>query len=237
MARIGQQAENEWLDLKTGIMDQLISATGLAGHAMLMDCRSLSLASVPLPKETAVVIMDTKTPRGLVDSAYNARRAECERAARQLGVSALRDISRVNFEQFANQLEPLIRRRARHVITENERTLKAAQAMRQGNAWQLGQLMNASHESLRDDFEVSSAALDTMVELAQNHAACYGARMTGAGFGGCAIALVKADKDDLQEFVHHVDLGYQANIKTTPDVFVCQAGAGASLVLACGGYF
>ena len=230
MALIGQQVENQWLGLKSGIMDQLISATGIAGHAMLMDCRSLSLEPAPLPKATAVVIMDTKTPRGLVDSAYNARRADCEAAAKQLGVPALRDVSHAEFERYANQLDPVIRRRAQHVITENERTLSAAKAMREGDARQLGQLMNASHESLRDDFEVSSVALDAMVELAGSHAACHGARMTGGGFGGCAIALVDADATGIQEFIHHVEEGYQARMQLMPAVFVCQATGGASLV-------
>jgi len=230
MARIGQQAENGWLGLKTGIMDQLISATGVAGHALLIDCRSLSLEPAPLPPETAVVVMDTKTSRGLVDSAYNERRSACEEAAQNLSVAALRDVSYADFERHAKLLDPVVRRRARHVITENERTLMATQALRQGKARQVGQLMNDSHKSLRDDFEVSSVALDTMVELAQDHVACYGARMTGAGFGGCAVALVDADGDKLRGFIDHVEEGYQAIMHRPPSVFVCQAAAGASLV-------
>jgi galactokinase len=230
MAQIGQQVENKWLSLQTGIMDQLISANAIAGHAMLLDCRSLSLTPVPLPPETAVVILDTNTRRGLVDSAYNQRRAACETAARQLGIPALRDISLAEFNRQADRLDPIIRQRARHVISENERTLLAAEAMRQNDAAQMGQLMNASHQSLRDDFEVSSPALDTIVELAQNHPLSYGARMTGAGFGGCAVAMVKDDPAGLQDFMRRVEAGYRARMQITATLFVCQATGGASFI-------
>jgi galactokinase len=228
MAQIGQQTENEWLNLQTGIMDQLISAAGVAGHALLMDCRSLSLTPVPLPEGTTVIIMDTKTPRGLVDSAYNERRAECERAAQLLGVPALRDVSRADFEYHAGRLDPLIRQRARHVISENERTLLAAQAMREGNGRRLGDLMNASHDSLRDDYEVSSATLNVMVEIARQQEGCLGARMTGGGFGGCAIALVK--EQQTETFITRVFQAYQMRTQLTPDIYGCQPSPGASLV-------
>ena len=228
MAQIGQQTENEWLDLQTGIMDQLISASGVDGHAMLMDCRSLTLEPVPLPETTAVVIMDTKTPRGLVDSAYNQRRAECEQAAQVLGVTALRDVSVAEFEQQADQLDPLIRQRARHVVTENERTLLAAEVMRAGNGRRLGELMNASHESLRYDYEVTSDTLNAMVEIAREQEGCLGARMTGGGFGGCAIALVM--EQDVELFVANVFEGYAARTQLTPDIYACRPSAGAGLV-------
>jgi galactokinase len=230
MAQIGRQVENEWLGLRTGIMDQLISANAIAGHAMLLDCRSLSLTPVPLTPDTAVVILDTNTRRGLVDSAYNQRRAACESAARQLGIPALRDISLAEFARQADRLDPIIRQRAGHVISENQRTLLAAEAMRRGDAAQMGQLMNASHQSLRDDFEVSSPALDTLVELAQNHPLCYGARMTGAGFGGCAVALVRDDPAGLQDFMRRVETGYRARMQIAATLFVCQAAAGAALI-------
>lgn len=230
MAQIGQQVENEWLGLHTGIMDQLISANAIAGHAMLLDCRSLSLTPVPLPPDTAVVILDTNTRRGLVNSAYNERRTACETAARQLGIPVLRDISLAEFTTRADELEPAIRQRARHVISENERTLLAAETMQHGDAVQMGQLMNVSHQSLRDDFEVSSPALDTIVQLAQNHPLCYGARMTGAGFGGCAVALVKDDPAGLEDFMQQIAAGYQTRMQVAATLFVCRAVAGATLI-------
>ena len=228
MAQIAQQTENRWLGLQSGIMDQLISANGVAGHALLMDCRTLSLSPVPLPAGTAVVVMDTKTPRGLVNSAYNQRRAECERAAEVLGVAALRDADLTDLEQAADRLDAVVFRRARHVISENERTLRAAEAMRAGDAAALGRLMNASHDSLRDDYEVTSHTLDTMVNSARRQSGCLGARMTGAGFGGCAIALVR--QADVTPFMANVAREYEQTTGLTPDLFPCQPSAGAGLV-------
>ncbi len=193
MALAGQAAENEWLGVKCGIMDQMISAAGVEDRALLIDCRSLETRSAPLPPDTAVVILDTNTRRGLVDSKYNERREQCESAARHFGLAALRDIDVETFAEREHELDALRRKRARHVITENERTLRARDAMNAGDANTLGSLMIESHISLRDDFEVSSAALDAIVECANADYACYGARMTGAGFGGCAVALVRAD--------------------------------------------
>ncbi len=190
MALLGQRVENEWLGVQSGIMDQMISARGQAGHALLLDCRSLEGQLVPLPSQIAVVILDTGTRRALVGSAYNERRAQCQAAADFFGVAALRDVSLEAFEARAAELDALPRRRARHVITENERTRRSAEAMLRGDVRSLGALMDASHASLRDDFEVSSPALDRMVEIARAQPGCYGARMTGAGFGGCAVALV-----------------------------------------------
>ena len=228
MAQIGQQTENRWLGLQTGIMDQLISANGVAGHALLMDCRALSLSPVPLPPGTAVVVMDTKTPRGLVNSAYNQRRAECERATEALGVPALRDAGPADLERAAGLLDAVAFRRARHVITENERTLRAAGAMGAGDADELGRLMNASHDSLRDDYEVTSHTLDTMVASARRQGGCLGARMTGAGFGGCAIALVR--EADVAPFMANVAREYEQSTHLTPDLFVARPAAGAGLV-------
>jgi galactokinase len=159
MARLGQRAENEWVGVRCGIMDQMISAAGRAGHALLIDCRSLHAEAVPFPPGTTVVVLDTATRRGLVDSAYNERRRQCEYAARAFDVPALRDVSSERFEVECGQLDEITRRRARHVVTENERTLQAADAMRRGDAVTLGRLMNASHASLRDDFAVSSREL------------------------------------------------------------------------------
>jgi galactokinase len=230
MALAAQRAENEWIGVQCGIMDQMISASGEEGHALLIDCRTLETRSVPVPADTAVVILDTSTRRGLVDSAYNDRRAHCEMAAAQLGVRALRDVDLATFEREQGRLEPLIRRRARHVVTENERTLRAADALRRGDADEMGRLMNDSHASLRDDFEVSRRELDVMVELAQAHPACHGARMTGAGFGGCAVALVR--RADAEDFAQMVAAGYQAQTGLTPRLYVCSATAGASVEIA-----
>ncbi len=228
MAKLGQRAENQWVGVNCGIMDQLISAAGHADHALLIDCRSLAAESVPLPPGVVVTILDTSTRRGLVDSAYNERRAQCEAAARHFGVKALRDVSVEQFERAAEGLEETTRRRAKHVVSENARTLEAAAAMRAGDAAQLGLLMNQSHESLRDLYEVSSDALNAMVESAQAQPACYGARMTGAGFGGCAMALVNAEY--VESFVRETELAYSRRTGHTPAVYVCHATNGAEVV-------
>lgn len=230
MARVGQMAENQWMGVNSGIMDQMISAAGQTDHALLIDCRSLEVEAVPLPPQTAVVIMDTNTRRGLVDSAYNERRQQCETAAAFFGVSALRDVTLTTFEAQATNLEEVVRRRARHVITENGRVLQARTAMQQHDAPLLGQLMNASHTSLRDDFAVSSPALNTIVELAQQQPGCYGARMTGAGFGGCAVALVQATPHTLTHFVQTVATRYEAATQLIPSLYICQATDGASVI-------
>ena len=225
MALACQAAENEWLGVKCGIMDQMISAAGVEDRALLIDCRSLETFTAPLPAGTVVVILDTGTRRGLVDSKYNERRAQCEAAARHFGVTALRDVDVATFERRAHELDPLIRQRARHVISENERTLRAREAMNAGDATLLGQLMVESHVSLRDDFEVSSDALDAIVDCANAEAACYGARMTGAGFGGCAVALVQAEQAD--GFVKRVDARYRAATANEPALYVTRASKGA----------
>jgi len=225
MARLGQRAENEWIGVNCGIMDQLISAAGRSGHALLVDCRSLKTRPVPFPPGVAVVILDTATRRGLVDSAYNERRAQCESAAAYFGMAALRDVDLELFERLSGDLEEPARSRALHVITENSRTLQAVEAMERGELCALGVLMCKSHASLRDDYEVSSEALDAMVESAMAHKACYGARMTGAGFGGCAVAVVDAEAAD--DFVQTVAADYQNKTGHTPAVYVCQASNGA----------
>jgi len=228
MAKIGQRAENDWVGVNCGIMDQLIAAAGRRDHALLIDCRSLDAQAVPLPPGTCVVVMDTATRRGLVDSAYNERRAQCEAAARFFGVPALRDVSLDQFHARASQLDALTRRRARHVLTENDRTLKAAEALRRGDARDLGQLMIASHASLRDDFEVSSVELNALVEAALRRPACFGARLTGAGFGGCAVALVRAEA--AADFVIAVAADYQAATGRVPALYVCRATDGAAVM-------
>jgi len=244
MARLGQRAENDWVGVNCGIMDQMISAAGRDGHALLLDCRSLEYELVPLPVGTSMMVLDTGTRRGLVDSAYNERRRQCEVAATHFGVVALRDVTGEEFAAREQELDQVTRRRARHIISENARTVEAAAMMRAGDSARLGELMNASHESLQLDFEVSSEnasheslqldfevsseALDTMVGCARQHAECLGARMTGAGFGGCAVALAVAEgAADLARIV--VD-EYRRATGHQPNAYVCAATDGAAVV-------
>jgi len=228
MALAAKKVENEWLELQTGIMDQLISAKGKDGFALLIDCRSLESQLVPLPDGVTIVVLDTGTRRGLVDSAYNERVAQCKIASNFFGVAALRDVSLEVFDEQSHELDALIQRRSRHVVTENTRTLQAAQAMQAGDAVKLGQLMNASHLSLRDDYEVSSLELNTIVEISNSQPGCFGARMTGAGFGGCAIALVENHTAPL--FANKVLEAYHKQTGIQPSVYICHPANGAELV-------
>ncbi len=228
MAQIGQRAENQWVGMNCGIMDQMISASGAEDHALLIDCRSLETESVPIPPETNVVVLDTATRRGLVDSAYNERRRQCEAAATFFSVPALRDVDMTTFSQRAHELDDLTMRRARHVVSENERTLEAAKAMSAGDEEELGRLMNASHVSMRDDFEISSNELDTMVSIAQEQPGCFGARMTGGGFAGCAVALVESDM--AKSFAASVAGEYAAATGLQPLIYICEATNGADLI-------
>jgi galactokinase len=224
IAAVGQRVENEIVGVKGGIMDQLISATAVEGAASLIDCRSLAVEPVLLPEGTRVVIMDTMTRRELVDSEYNLRREACMRAAADIGVPALRD---ANLNQLDQVVAEVDRRRARHVIAENLRVLEAVDAMRANDAAQLGVLMNASHESLSTDYEVSSRALDEMSAIARAHSACFGARMTGGGFAGSAVALV--DNGSVDGFVDHVRSAYSDSAGRDPDLWVVTPSAGASV--------
>ncbi len=228
MARLGQRAENRWIGVNCGIMDQLASAAGQNGHALLIDCRSLDIRPAPLPAGVAVVILDTGTRRGLVDSAYNERRSQCEAAAEFFQVKALRDVTAEIYEQRAGQLPEITRRRAHHVITENLRVERAVAAMQRGDAAALGELMNESHASLQDDYEVSSDALNAMVDAARKHPACFGARMTGAGFGGCAVAIIKSEAAD--DFARRVAADYQQATGHSPAVYVTGATPGAEAI-------
>lgn len=226
MAQLGQRAENKWVGVNCGIMDQLISAIGRAGHALLIDCRDLSHTAVPLPKGYAVVIMDTMTRRGLVDSLYNERRQQCQQVAAQFGVEKLRDVSLAQFEARASELDATALRRARHVITENARTQEAAAVMKAGDAARLGALMNASHDSLRDDFEVTNHELNAIVSLARLYPACQGARMTGAGFGGCAVALL--EEAAVADFSARIVREYKGLTGKAPMLYVTHGTDGAS---------
>lgn len=228
MARLGQRAENGWVGVNSGIMDQMISASGRAGKALLIDCRDLSTELLPLPTGVRVVVLDTGTRRGLVASAYNERRSQCEAVADFFGVTALRDVTAEQLMARAGELEPLSLRRARHVVTENERVMQARSAMLADDARLLGLLMNASHDSLRDDFEVSSPALNSMVDLMRVETGCLGARMTGAGFGGCAVALV--DENEVEAASARVAERYREQTGHEPALYICQPTDGAGLV-------
>ncbi len=231
LARVCQKADNEFVGIQSGIMDQFISALARADHALLIDCRDLSYESVPLPRGATIVVCDTMKRRRLVDSEYNARRAECEQAARllatQLGkpVRALRDVSPSELARCADALPPIVARRARHVVTENARVLDAAAAARRGDLAAFGALMDASHASLRDDYAVSCAELDAMVEIARQQSGCFGARLTGAGFGGCTVNLV--EDGAVPTFVANVAQAYAARTGREPQIYPCRASAGA----------
>jgi galactokinase len=228
MAVACRRAENDWVGVASGIMDQLIGACGEAGRALLIDCRDLSTDAVPLPDGTQVVILDTGTRRGLVGSAYNERRSQVDAAAAALGVDVLRDVTVEVLREHGGALDPGVRKRARHVVLENARVLRAAEAMRTGDAGRLGALMNDSHASLRDDFEVSGTALDAIVEAAQAQEGCFGARMTGAGFAGCAVALVREASVDA--FCEAVEGRYRAATEHEPALYPVRASDGAGRV-------
>ncbi|MCA1900149.1 MAG: galactokinase [Chloroflexi bacterium] len=229
MAQIAQRAENRWVGVNCGIMDQMASAASKEGCALFLDCRALEIQYAPLPEKTSVVILDTSTRRGLVDSAYNERRSQCEEAARWFGVKALRDVRAEDLKRGEGELSEVVMKRARHIVTENQRVLEAAQAMRAGDIKRLGELFNASHASLRDDFEVANEALNQIVECAQEQPSCYGARMTGAGFGGCAVALVEEGKTSA--FVDAVSAAYKQRSGLDAVCYVCRPAAGAGVIV------
>ena len=229
-ALAAQKVENEWMGIGSGIMDQLIVATAQQHHATLIDCRTLDGEPTRMPDGIAVVILDTGTRRKLVGSAYDERRGSCERAASVAGVTALRDLSIRDLEALADDLDDETFRRARHVVSENARTVEAATALTDGEIERFGRLVNASHASLRDDFEVSSDALDLMVDIATGINGCIGARMTGAGFGGCAVAFVRTT--DADSFVEEVLDRYRATGACEPKAYVTGAGSAASIVTA-----
>lgn len=225
-ARAGQRVENEWLGANTGLMDQLTIAVAESGAALLIDCRSLEVGPVPLPDEVAIVVLDTGTRRQVADSGYNDRRAACERAAHGLGVTALRDASLADLE-FAD-LDAEDARRARHVITENARTLEVASALSGGEVERAGRLMSESHASLRDDFEASGPALDAIVDAAMAAPGCLGARMTGGGFAGCAVALV--DRTALPVFLDATARSYADAWGEVGELLEVRPAAGVSLL-------
>ncbi|OPZ82374.1 MAG: Galactokinase [bacterium ADurb.Bin429] len=233
IARLCQRAENEFVGNRCGIMDQFISALGEPGHALLIDCRTLEYQPYPVPAGAKIVIGDTGVRRGLVDSAYNERREQCETGVAILekvlpGVNALRDVLPTQLDAHKAMLPEIVYRRCRHVVTENARVLQAVRAMEAGNLAELGRLLNASHDSLRDDYEVSCPELDAMVDIARRQSGVYGSRMTGAGFGGCTVSLVADEYADA--FVAAVGPAYRVATGLDPQIYVCQASAGAGEV-------
>jgi galactokinase len=231
LALAGQAAEHEYVGTLSGIMDQFISALGQADHALFIDCRSLEPTPVPMALPgTSVVVVDTRVKHDLATSEYNKRRAECHRAVELLsevlpGIHALRDVSVEDFEQHAAVLPYVVKKRARHVVHENARTLAAVNALRGGDLAEFGRLMVESHRSLRDDYEVSSPELDLVVETALATEGVYGARMTGGGFGGSAIALVSDGavaklEENVKQAFRHRSLG-------DPEMFATHASPGA----------
>lgn len=232
MARAGQRAENDWIGVSCGIMDPLISAGARTGHATLIDCRTLDLEPVPVFDEMAVVVLDTSTRRELAHSEYNERRAQCAAAAAACGALALRDVTDADLGRSGPGMNHVAFRRARHVVTENVRVLQARDALLAQDAGRLGRLMDESHESLRSDFEVSTVALDAMVASARRAPGCHGARLTGAGFGGCVVASVARDR--LDSFLERVLDGFTRVTGLLPVAYRCEAVGGAE-VLPLGG--
>lgn len=226
IALLAQKAENEYVGCQCGVMDQMASALGQAGHALLLDCRSLETTSISMPSEMTLLIINSNVRRGLVDSEYNVRRKECQEAARAMGVSSLRDARLAQLEASREKMSSVTYRRARHVITENQRTLEATQALRAGDLSVLGALMRESHLSLRDDFEVTVPPVDWLFDaLSELIGDRGGVRMTGGGFGGCLIAalphsLVETASDLIQKH-------YPAETGLHADLYEGEASAGA----------
>jgi galactokinase len=234
LALAGQRAEHVYVGTQCGIMDQLVATHAEVGHALLIDCRSLRAQPVPLETtKISIVICDSQVKHELSSSEYNTRRAECERGVEILKktlpeIRALRDVSVEDFNHHQERLPEPIRRRCRHVVTENERTLLAVEALRQGEMEEMGRLMERSHISLRDDYEVSCAELNLLVEIAGNFHGCLGARMTGGGFGGSTVNLVR--REALPEFQDIISREYPRATNISPKIYVSDAGGGAKEV-------
>jgi galactokinase len=233
IALASQRAENQFVGVNCGIMDQFISVLGQEGHALLIDCRSLAYRLISFPSQGALVIGNTKASRSLAGSAYNERRRQCEDGVARLQtvlpeIRALRDVTSAQLEAHRDLLDPVVYRRCRHVVAENERVLQTVAALEQDDLAAVGALMDASHASLRDDYEVSSPALDTMVEIMRGVDGCYGARLTGAGFGGCAIALVQPGQEQAMADAIYEKYPKAANL--WPEVYISQPGPGAQLI-------
>ncbi len=227
------QAESEFVGLRCGVMDQFITCLGRAHHALLLDCRSLAAQLLPLPETIRLVICNSMVSHQLISGEYNARRQACEEGVALLAqrlprITALRDVSLADLQRHADLLPDSIYKRCHHVISENARVGAAAAALESGDLATFGHLMAASHQSLRDAYEVSCAELDLLVELANQCAGVYGARMTGGGFGGCTINLIAADH--VEEFKRQVPLSYKDATSITPKIYVCEAVGGAERI-------
>ncbi len=226
LALLGQRTEHEFARCNCGIMDQLVSARAQAGSALLIDCRSHASRAIAIPEDLKVLIVHSGISRGLVDGEYNARRAQCAMAAGYFGVTALRDVVTLPDR---GTLDPLVYARARHVVTENQRTLDAAAALAANDVPTLGRLMAESHASMRDDFDISLPAIDHLVDiLATAIGEAGGARMTGGGFGGAVVALIRSDR--LKDAVEAVLRHYKTPEGYPPEMLIERAGAGASLI-------
>jgi galactokinase len=231
LALLCQRAENEFVGARCGIMDQFVAVHGKRGQALLLDCRSLEHRLLRLPEQVRVVICNSMVRHSVAGGEYNQRRAECEEGVRSLAphvpnMKALRDITMA--ELSAHQLPKIVEKRCRHVVSENERVVQAASALEQGDLEEFGSLMRRSHESLRDDFEVSCPELDLLVELASGIEGVYGARMTGGGFGGCTVNLVRAEF--VKQFEAEVRNRYEQGMGKTPEIYVCAATDGVSRI-------
>jgi len=233
LARLCQKAENEYAGTRCGIMDQLASACSRKDHALLLDCRSLEFQTLPLPANVQLVICNSMVKRELAASAYNTRRRECEEGVSVLaqklpGVTALRDVTLEQLRNCESYVPENVYKRCRHVITENSRVNIAEAALRRNRLEDLDQAMAESHRSLRDDFQVSCPELDWLVDLANHAKGIHGARMTGAGFGGCTINLV--ENNEVESFRKYVSEGYRKRTGLEPDIFVCSAADGVAQV-------
>jgi galactokinase len=231
IALTAQRAENNFVGTKCGNMDQIISASGVAGHALMIDCRSLETQPVPIPDGAAIMIFNSNVQRGLVDSEYNTRREQCEKAARHFGVPALRDVDQAMLDARGGELDAVTLKRARHIVTENARVLAANEALGQGDLARMGDLMAASHASMRDDFEITVPLIDQLVEIVKNVIGNEGGvRMTGGGFGGCVVSLVpEALVAPVRAAVEKEYAGPNGQGAT---IYVCKASAGAGVIAA-----
>ena len=230
LAKLCQQAENEFVGMRCGLMDQFVSCFGESGHALMLDCRGLDYHMLALPENVKLVVCNTMVKHELANSEYNARRADCEEGVRLLSrklpfVGSLRDITTGDLQRHKDQIPEVIGRRCRHVASENSRVLEAASALERSDLETFGQLMGESHRSLRDDYEVSCKELDLMVDLANQVEGVLGARMTGGGFGGCTINLVRSENVD--SFKQFVAREYPEATGRNPEIYVCAAAQGA----------
>jgi galactokinase len=232
-ALLGQKAENKYVGVNCGIMDQFASACGVENKLLLLDCRSLEWEPIQLPKDVSIVIADTTIRRKLTSGEYNKRRSACEEAVRLLqqnlpNIKSLRDISVDNFNRLSGKLPTEIEKRARHVVEEIGRSNQAKALLETGNIQNFGRLMNECHVSLRDLYEVSCPELDVMARVAQSLDGCYGARLTGAGFGGCTVNLVALEK--AEKFAQALSTGYESETGLHPEIYITRASNGAELL-------